>query len=125
MDLDASAEPGTRDGAPRHVAAVSARGISKRYGGVRALMDVSLEVEPGTVHALRGGNGAGKSTLVKILAGAVTPDSGDLHVRGERVVLPNPAEARRRGIAVVHQELSLFPHLDVASNVFAGAEPQG
>jgi ribose transport system ATP-binding protein len=102
--------------------AVSVRGVCKRYGGTRALTDVSLDVWPGTVEALVGENGAGKSTLVKILAGAVRPDSGDLRVAGQPVTLASPAQARRSGIAAVHQELSLFPSLRVVSNVFAGSE---
>jgi ABC-type sugar transport system ATPase subunit len=103
--------------------AVAARNISKRYGGTWALADVSLEVWPGTVHALLGENGAGKSTLVKILAGAVRPDEGEVLIGGQPVALTSPAEARRSGIAVVHQELSLFPALRVVSNVYAGNEP--
>jgi monosaccharide-transporting ATPase len=101
---------------------VSVEAISKRYGGVRALVDVSLAVRPGTVHALLGENGAGKSTLVKILSGAVRPDIGRLVVDGVEVELPTPAQARRSGIAVVHQELSLFPSMPVVSNVYAGRE---
>jgi ABC-type sugar transport system ATPase subunit len=104
---------------------VAALNVSKRYGGVRALDHVSLEVWPGTVHALLGENGAGKSTLVKILAGAVRPDEGEVRVGGRAVALNSPAAARRNGIAVVHQELSLFPALKVASNVYAGNEHHG
>jgi ABC-type sugar transport system ATPase subunit len=105
--------------------AVAARSVSKRYGGVQALQDASLDIRPGTVHGLLGENGAGKSTLVKILAGAVMPDSGTIHVAEEPVQFGSPADARRRGIAVVHQELSLFPHLTVPSNVYAGRELHG
>src|SRR6516164_7215632 len=104
---------------------VAALNISKRYGGVRALDQVSLEVWPRTVHALLGENGAGKSTLVKILAGAVRPDEGEVRVAGRALTLNSPAEARRNGIAVVHQELSLFPALNVVSNVYAGSERHG
>jgi ABC-type sugar transport system ATPase subunit len=105
--------------------AVAARHISKRYGGTRALDDVSLAVFPGTVVALLGENGAGKSTLVKILAGAIQPDAGEIVVAGRPVALTSPAQARRSGIAAVHQELSLFPSLRVISNVFAGSEEHG
>jgi ribose transport system ATP-binding protein len=105
--------------------AVAARNLSKRYGGTRALSGVSLEVWPGTVHALLGENGAGKSTLVKILAGAIRSDDGEVIVGGRTVALASPAEARRSGIAVVHQELSLFPALGVVSNVYAGNELHG
>ncbi len=107
------------------VPAVAARSISKRYGGIRALDDVSLEIWPGTVQALLGENGAGKSTLVKILSGAVRPDGGTVEVAGHALALASPAEARRAGIAVVHQELSLFPHMKVVSNVYAGSESRG
>jgi len=102
--------------------AVAARRISKRYGGTRALAEVSLEVRPGTVHALLGENGAGKSTLVKILSGSVRPDDGEIEIAGQLAVLDSPAAARRRGIAVVHQELSLFPLMNVVSNIYAGSE---
>jgi ABC-type sugar transport system ATPase subunit len=105
--------------------AVAARDVSKRYGGIRALADVSLEIAPGSVHALLGENGAGKSTLVKILSGAVRPDAGAVEVGGRRLFFNSPAEARRSGIAVVHQELSLFPALKVVSNVYAGSEDHG
>ena len=105
--------------------AVAARSISKRYGGTRALAEVSLEIWPGTVHALLGENGAGKSTLVKILSGAVRPDEGSILIGGRTVALASPAEARAAGIAVVHQELSLFPTLRVVSNVYAGREVHG
>ena len=116
---------GLEAGAPSGVAsgiAVAARSVSKRYGGVQALLDASLEIRSGTVHGLVGENGAGKSTLVKILAGAIAPDAGEVLIGGEPVTLGSPAEARRRGISVVHQELSLFPHLAVPSNVYAGRE---
>ena len=109
----------------KRLAGVAARNISKRYGGVRALSDVSLTIEPGTVHALLGENGAGKSTLVKILAGAVQPDDGEIVIDGKTVTLASPAAARASGIAVVHQELSLFPDMDVVSNVYVGNEEHG
>jgi ABC-type sugar transport system ATPase subunit len=104
---------------------VAALNIAKRYGGVRALDHVTVEVWPGTVHALLGENGAGKSTLVKILAGAVRPDEGELRIGGRPLSLSSPAEARRNGIAVVHQELSLFPSLKLLSNIYAGGEDHG
>jgi rhamnose transport system ATP-binding protein len=102
--------------------AVAARGIVKHYGAIRALDEVSLDVRRGSVHGLLGENGAGKSTLVKILAGAVAPDAGEVVIGGREVALRSPADARRAGIAVVHQELSLFPALSVVSNVYAGNE---
>ena len=103
-------------------AAVAARGISKRFGATRALSDVSLSIKPGSVHALLGENGAGKSTLVKILSGSVQPDEGVIEIAGRPTVMASPAAARKSGIAVVHQELSLFPLLNVVSNVYAGSE---
>ena len=102
--------------------AVAARNISKRYGATRALAEVGLGIRPGTVHALLGENGAGKSTLVKVLSGSVQPDEGEIEVGGKPAVLTSPAKARASGIAVVHQELSLFPAMNVISNVFAGSE---
>ncbi|PZX13769.1 ribose transport system ATP-binding protein [Palleronia aestuarii] len=99
------------------------RGISKTFGAIRALRDVSLSVRGGEVHALMGENGAGKSTLMKILAGALRADSGgEIRIRGEVVQMSNPHEARDRGIAVIYQELALSPNLTVAENIFLGRE---
>jgi ABC-type sugar transport system ATPase subunit len=97
---------------------LEAQGISKSYGGVAALAGASLTVRAGSVHALLGENGAGKSTLVKIIAGAVRPDSGTMSLDGEEVSFSSTAEAARNGVAVVSQELSVFPDLDVLSNLF-------
>jgi ABC-type sugar transport system ATPase subunit len=97
---------------------LEARGITKSYGGVLALRDASLSVRAGSVHALLGENGAGKSTLVKIIAGAVKPDAGELLLDGRRISFAHTADAARHGIAVVSQELSLFPDLDVLANLF-------
>lgn len=104
---------------------VTIRHVSKRFGGVQALDDVGFEILPGTIHALLGENGAGKSTLVKILSGAERADEGEILIRGQDVAITSPSEARRLGISVVHQELSLFPDLTVRSNVFAGRELAG
>jgi ABC-type sugar transport system ATPase subunit len=98
--------------------ALEAQGVRKTYGGVVALDDAHIEVRPGAVHALLGENGAGKSTLVKIMTGAVRPDAGTLRIGGAEVRFANTADASRQGVAVVSQELSLFPHLDVLSNLF-------
>jgi rhamnose transport system ATP-binding protein len=103
--------------------ALAARHVSKSYGGVAALTDVSLELFAGEAHALIGENGAGKSTLVKLLGGVLLPDSGLLEISGEGVVLASTAEARDRGIAVIYQEPTLFPDLTVAENVFIGRQP--
>lgn len=112
------------DGAPRVASARGLRldGVSKRYPGVQALDMVSLGVEPGRVRALLGENGAGKSTILKILSGAVTPDSGTVSVGGAAVRMSAPADAARAGIATIYQELSLVPWLSVANNLFLGRE---
>ena len=98
------------------------RGICKSFPGVRALDDVSFEIHPGEVHMLLGENGAGKSTLMKVLCGAYTADMGEFHHRGERVQIQGPADARRYGIAVIFQEFTLVPYLNIAQNIFLGRE---
>ncbi|MEW9522115.1 ATP-binding cassette domain-containing protein [Streptomyces tubercidicus] len=101
---------------------LSAVGISKRFGHVTALTDVSLDVAPGEVVALMGDNGAGKSTLIKILSGALTPDHGDLRVRGERRHFTSPSDARAVGIETVYQDLALADDLSAPANLFLGRE---
>ncbi len=96
--------------------------MSKSFGGVQALVDVDLEVQSGQVHALVGENGAGKSTLMKVIAGALTPDRGEMFVRGEKVVLTGPRDAAQRGIAMVYQEPTFYPYLSVLENFFTGEE---
>jgi ribose transport system ATP-binding protein len=96
--------------------------LKKNYGGVEALKGVGLTVHPGTVHAVVGENGAGKSTLMKILAGAVRPDEGTVLLNGHPAHFSNVQEANQHGVAIVFQELSLFPHLDVLSNLFLRRE---
>jgi ribose transport system ATP-binding protein len=98
------------------------RGITKRFPGVLALQGVSLTLNRGEVLALMGENGAGKSTLMKILGGAYLPDGGEIVIDGETVVLDGVAGAKRRGIALIHQELMLAPNLDIAANIFLGNE---
>jgi ribose transport system ATP-binding protein len=98
------------------------RGITKRFPGVVALQGVSLELAPGEVLALMGENGAGKSTLMKILGGAYPPDEGELLIDGQPVTLHGIADAKRRGIALIHQELMLAPNLDITGNIFLGNE---
>jgi ABC-type sugar transport system ATPase subunit len=97
---------------------LEAHGIRKSYGGVVALSGAGLTVRPGSVHALLGENGAGKTTLVKIIAGAIRPDAGVLRLDGREVSFTSTADAVRNGVAVVSQELSLFPDLDVLSNLY-------
>ena len=101
---------------------LEASGIHKSYGGVTALTPSDFAVAPGTVHALLGENGAGKSTVVKILAGAVTPDGGEICLDGAPVRFESTADAARNGVAVVSQELNLFPDLDVLANLFTKRE---
>jgi ABC-type sugar transport system ATPase subunit len=96
------------------------RGISKRFGGIRALEDVSFEVAPAEVHAVVGANGAGKSTLLKILTGVVTPDAGEVLLDGRRVRIPSPRAAHELGIGLVPQETTLCENLSVAENVHLG-----
>jgi len=99
-------------------------GVSKAFAGVQALRDVSVDLFAGETHALVGENGAGKSTLIKILAGVHQPDSGELLIGGEPVFLSGPADASKRGVAVIYQEPTLFPDLSVAENVFIARQPQ-
>jgi ABC-type sugar transport system ATPase subunit len=106
-------------------ARLRAVGISKSFGVVRALDDVSVGFEAGEVHALVGENGAGKSTLAKIIGGAERPDVGELQVGGEAVQLTSPAEALAAGISVVYQDLNLAPELTVAANILLAREPRG
>ncbi|WP_445152410.1 sugar ABC transporter ATP-binding protein [Baekduia sp. Peel2402] len=102
---------------------LEARGVRKAYGGVVALAGADLTVRAGAVHALLGENGAGKSTLVKAIAGAVTPDAGSLVLDGKEVRFGSTAEAVRHGVAVVSQELNVFPDLDVLANLYPMREP--
>jgi rhamnose transport system ATP-binding protein len=97
-------------------------GISKSFGGVRALTRGELELHAGEVTALIGENGAGKSTLVKILTGVHSPDAGSIEIEGREVAIRSPQDALRLGISVIHQERVLFDDLSVAENIFAGRE---
>ena len=97
-------------------------GVSKRFGGVPALSDVSLRVRAGTVHALVGENGAGKSTLGKIISGVMTPDEGTVQLGEEVLALRSPRDALAKGIVTIAQELAIVPGLTVAENVYLGAE---
>jgi len=99
-------------------------GVSKAFGAVRALRDVSIELYGGAVHALAGENGAGKSTLVKILAGVHRPDAGAVLLDGEPVDFHGPGDAQDAGLAVIYQEPTLFPDLSVAENIFMGRQPR-
>jgi len=99
------------------------QGVCKRFGATVALAGVDLRLEPGRVLALVGENGAGKSTLMKVLSGAHRPDEGQMWLDGAPFQPRNPIDARRAGVAMIYQELSLAPHLSVAENVLLGIEP--
>src|SRR5512135_3102637 len=96
--------------------------ITKRFGGVTALDNVSFSIARSEVHAVVGENGAGKSTLMKMLAGVHPQDSGTITLQGQPVAIANPLDARSKGISIVFQELNLFPHLTVAANMFINRE---
>src|SRR5438067_1859992 len=96
--------------------------IRKRFGPTQALAGVDLELCAGEVHALVGENGAGKSTLMKVLSGAVRPDAGAMTLDGAPYHPAGPQDARRRGVAMIYQELTLAPHLSVEANVTLGLE---
>ncbi len=98
-------------------------GICKKFPGVNALEDVSLEVRKGEVHILLGENGAGKSTLMKILTGVYNKDSGKIYFKGKEVFIKNTKDALEMGISMVYQELNLVSHLTVAENIMLGKEP--
>lgn len=102
---------------------LSIRNISKSFFGVGVLFDVSVDFAQGEVHALVGENGAGKSTLIKIIGGALQQDSGEIILNGNSVVHKTPIDAQRHGISVIHQELTIFPNLSGAENIYLGREP--
>lgn len=118
--MSASAETGAMLGEGEPFLAVS--GLSKNYGGLRALNNVSLSVDRGEVVALVGDNGAGKSTLIKAISGALRPDGGEIRLDGTAVSFKTPREAADAGIETVHQNLGLVDALDVPQNVFLGRE---
>jgi ribose transport system ATP-binding protein len=103
---------------------LEACGISKRFGGVRALEGVSASFYAGEVVAVMGENGAGKSTLMKCLAGVHQPNEGQVRIDGKEVSIPDVRAAERLGIAFIHQELNLAENLDIGANVFLGREPR-
>jgi simple sugar transport system ATP-binding protein len=102
---------------------IEARNLTKFFGSVIALYDVSLLVRSGEVLCLLGDNGAGKSTLIKTLSGVHPPDSGEMLVDGEAVEFTSPRDALQRGIATVYQDLAMIPLLSISRNFFLGAEP--
>jgi simple sugar transport system ATP-binding protein len=104
------------------VAVLELASISKNYGAIQALTDVSLTLEPAEVVGLMGDNGAGKSTLVKIIAGNFPPSSGSIRIAGKEVHFHRPIEARQHGVEIVYQDLALCDNLTAAANVFLGRE---
>ena len=96
--------------------------VSKHFGAIRALHEVSLSLQPGEVVGLMGDNGAGKSPLVKMIAGNFLPSTGSMRMDGKEIVLHRPVDARRHGIEIVHQDLALCNNLTAAANVFLGRE---
>jgi ribose transport system ATP-binding protein len=98
--------------------------VTKMFPGVRALQEVSFDLERGEIHAIVGQNGAGKSTLMNILAGVVRPDSGRILIDGQEAEIRSPSRAQQLGISIVHQELSVFPSRTVAENIFVGRLPK-
>jgi ABC-type sugar transport system ATPase subunit len=122
---EAVSQPG--DGSPpspgSSAPAVAIRGLSKRYGGVQALAGMHLEVGRGHIHAVVGENGAGKSTLMKILAGVVRADEGEIELDGQPATIASPKDAAEHGIGIVYQELSLFPTRSTLANLFVLREP--
>jgi rhamnose transport system ATP-binding protein len=103
---------------------IEMRGVAKRFGSVEVLTDIGLALYGGRIHSLAGENGAGKSTLVKILAGIYRPDSGEILLDGQPLTMHGAADARRHGIAVIHQHPAMFPDLSVAENIFVGRQPR-
>lgn len=105
------------------VPAIELRHVTKRFGSVIALNDVSMAVNPGEVHCLLGDNGAGKSTLIKLLSGVFRPTEGELLVGGVPTVFRSPRDAAEAGVATVFQDLGLIPLMSIARNFFLGREP--
>jgi simple sugar transport system ATP-binding protein len=104
------------------VALLELSGISKHFGAIQAVNDISLSLEAGEVTGLMGDNGAGKSTLVKMIAGNFRPSHGSMRMEGTELVLHKPVDARRHGIEIVHQDLALCDNLTAAANVYLGRE---
>ncbi len=100
------------------------KNIHKKFPGVYALKDINFELKAGEVHALLGENGAGKSTLIKVLGGIYEPDQGEIYLDGKKADIHDVVSSHKNGIAIIHQELVLVPHMTVAENIFLGREPR-
>ncbi len=101
---------------------LQAKNLTKRFGGLTAVDDVSMDVAPGQVIGLVGDNGAGKSTLIKMISGVYQPDGGEIYFKDQKVEFSGPREARDMGIETIYQDLALAENLDVSSNIFLGRE---
>jgi len=115
--------PHASEAAPTSPPLVELRNVSKFFGSIIALRDISFTVSVGEVHCLLGDNGAGKSTLIKILSGVHRPDQGDMLVCGEQVSFSSPRQALDQGIATVYQDLAMVPLMSITRNFFMGREP--
>jgi simple sugar transport system ATP-binding protein len=123
MSEQPTAAPASTPSVATSAPLLEARGVSKYFGSVNALQDITLQVNAGEVTCVLGDNGAGKSTLIKILSGVHVPDNGELLYEGEKVEFAGPREARERGIATVFQDLATVPLMSVWRNFFLGNEP--
>lgn len=99
------------------------RNLSKHFGAIRALNDVSMSIHPGEVVALAGDNGAGKTTMIKTISGVFRPTAGEVRLKGELVSFATPQEARDKGIETIYQDLALADNLSIGANIFLGREP--
>lgn len=109
-----------RKGGTMEKVLLNMKAISKTFGSVQALKEVSLDLYAGEVLALMGENGAGKSTLMNILSGSLQPTKGEIYLKGEKVTVPGPIAAKKLGISKIHQELQIVPEMSVAENIFLG-----
>lgn len=101
---------------------LAVRHVSKSFAGVRALVDIDLEIAPGEIHCLAGENGSGKSTLIKVISGVHAPDDGSVSIAGCEYTHLTPADAIAVGVRVIYQDFSIFPNLSVMENIALGSE---
>ena len=112
-----SSSTNSADAAPGSSDFIEMRGISKRFGGVRALQEVNFSIHSAEIHSLAGENGCGKSTLIKVLSGVHMPDGGEIILEGKSHSHLTPDASQRFGVQIIYQDLSLFPNLTVAENI--------